>query len=101
MLDSFLPDPTWENFSQPTPVHNNQKKEQLGFGFPKYALISITRFYIVSFEGILSLVALITSLSYLAGLSPMRCSAAGTTSKMTLSSSRSELTQRKEFVYEP
>jgi len=34
VLESFLPDPTWENFSRPTPSHN-QKKEQLGFGFPK------------------------------------------------------------------
>ena len=39
MLESFLPDPTWENFSRPPPPNiHNQKKEQLGFGFPKYGI---------------------------------------------------------------
>jgi len=36
VLESFLPDPTWENFSRPTTQTPNQKKEQLGFGFPKF-----------------------------------------------------------------
>ena len=36
VLESFLPDPAWENFTKPPPIQN-QKEEQLGFGFPKYA----------------------------------------------------------------
>ena len=40
VLESFLPDPTWENFSRPPSVQD-RKKEQLGFGFPKYSIQSI------------------------------------------------------------
>ena len=110
VLESFLPDPTWENFSRPPSVQD-RKKEQLGFGFPKYSIQSIffsPIFFDLKVDLFFQSECIIyqinlrwrSSRNEFAGLWPTRCCRAGTTSRRTPSSWKSKPIQRKESAFE-